>query len=66
MDALQHIAQDCMKKELPALNIGDTVAMLYDGSMIECGAPADFMKSENPLVREFISAQFHTRKAGVL
>ena len=25
MDALQHIAQDCMKKELPALNIGDTV-----------------------------------------
>lgn len=49
-----------------ALNIGDTVAMLYDGSMIECGAPADFMKSENPLVREFISAQFHTRKAGVL
>ncbi len=25
MDALQKIAQDCMKKELPALNIGDTV-----------------------------------------
>lgn len=25
MDALQHIAQDCMKKELPEINIGDTV-----------------------------------------
>ncbi len=49
-----------------ALNIGDTVAMLYEGAMIECGTPSDFIKSENPLVREFISAQFHTRKAGVL
>ena len=49
-----------------ALNIGDTVAMLYEGRVIECAPPKTFMKSENPLVREFITAQFHTRKAGDL
>ena len=49
-----------------ALNIGDTVAMLYEGRVIECAPSKTFMKSENPLVREFITAQFHTRKAGDL
>ena len=49
-----------------ALNIGDTVAMLCEGLVSECAPPETFMKSENPLVREFITAQFHTRKAGDL
>ncbi len=49
-----------------ALNIGDTVAMLYEGRVIECAPPDQFVNSGNPLVREFITAQFHTRKAGDL
>lgn len=49
-----------------ALNVGDKVALLYEGAMIECGTPDEFLKSSHPLVKEFIAAQFDTSKKGVL
>lgn len=45
-----------------AFGIGDKVAMLYDGEVIECGSPEEFARSGNKLVQEFISAQSTIRK----
>lgn len=45
-----------------AFTIGDRVAMLYEGKVIECSPPADFVKSEHPFVKAFIEAQFKTGK----
>lgn len=42
---------------ISAFGVGDTIAMLDDGSLIECGTPEQFMNSKNKLVREFIAAQ---------
>lgn len=42
-----------------AFSIADRIAMLYKGEVIELGTPAQFRKSENPIVREFIDAQFN-------
>ncbi len=41
-----------------AFSIGDRVAMLQDGKIIEIGPPKEFVKSTNPFVQEFIKAQF--------
>ena len=41
-----------------AFSIGDRVAMLHDGKIIEIGPPEEFVKSENQFVQEFIKAQF--------
>ena len=41
-----------------AFSIGDRVAMLNGGKIIEIGAPEEFVKSENEYVQEFIKAQF--------
>lgn len=41
-----------------AFSIGDRVAMLNKGKIIEIGAPEEFVKSEEPFVQEFIKAQF--------
>lgn len=41
-----------------AFSIGDKIAMLYDGVVHEQGTIDEFMKSQKPLVREFISAQY--------
>ena len=41
-----------------AFSIGDRVAMLNGGKIIEIGAPGEFVKSENEYVQEFIRAQF--------
>lgn len=41
-----------------AFSIGDRVAMLHEGKIIEIGPPGEFVKSENPFVQEFIKAQF--------
>lgn len=48
-----------------ALNIGDRIAMIAEGRIIECDTPAMFMNSRHPLVREFIRAQFHTGRKKV-
>ncbi len=44
-----------------ALAIADRIAMLSHGIVLECSAPDVFMKSRNPLIREFIDAQFSIR-----
>ena len=41
-----------------AFSIGDRVAMIYEGKIIEIGTPEEFVKSENENVQEFIKAQF--------
>ena len=41
-----------------AFSIGDRVAMLHEGKIIEIGPPGEFVKSENQFVQEFIKAQF--------
>ncbi len=48
-----------------AFGVGDKVAMLHDGRIVECGSPDEFIKSQNELAREFIAAQttIITRKA---
>ena len=43
-----------------ALTIGDRIAMLKDGQVVELSKPADFRRSRNPVVREFLEAQFIT------
>ncbi len=41
-----------------AFMVGDMVAMLEAGRVVECLPPAEFVKSANPFVQEFIEAQF--------
>ncbi len=43
-----------------ALTIGDRIAMLKDGQVVELSTPAEFRRSRNPVVREFLEAQFIT------
>jgi phospholipid/cholesterol/gamma-HCH transport system ATP-binding protein len=38
-----------------AYKIGDRIAMLYDGKIIEVGAPDEIKNTENPVVRQFIT-----------
>ena len=40
-----------------ASKIGDRIAMIYDGKIVADAAPAEFMKSENPLVRQFVEGR---------
>jgi phospholipid/cholesterol/gamma-HCH transport system ATP-binding protein len=46
-----------------ALTIGDRIAMLKDGKVAELSPPLEFRKSRNPVVREFLDAQFITSEA---
>ena len=41
-----------------ALSIGDRIALLSAGRIVECAAPADFINSRVPEVRRFLDAQF--------
>ena len=41
-----------------AFSIGDRVAMLNKGKIVEIGPPEEFVRSEDPFVQEFIKAQF--------
>lgn len=43
-----------------ALSIGDRIAMLKDGRVAELSSPAEFRRSRNPVVREFLDAQYIT------
>jgi phospholipid/cholesterol/gamma-HCH transport system ATP-binding protein len=46
-----------------ALMIGDRIAMLKDGKIAELSTPVEFRRSRNPVVREFLEAQFITPEA---
>jgi len=43
-----------------ALSIGDRIAMLTGGRVVECAKPVDFIASRVPEVRRFLDAQFIT------
>jgi len=40
-----------------ALNVGDTLAFLHEGRILESGTPAEMQNSRHELVRSFLSAQ---------
>ena len=41
-----------------AFTVGDTIAMLHEGRIVEMGSPQAFSQSRHPVVRSFIEAQF--------
>ncbi len=45
-----------------AFTIADRIIMLHRGEVVEIAEPQQFAKSQNPLVREFVDAQFITGK----
>ncbi len=45
-----------------ALSIGARIAMIHKGKIIEVSAPADFIRSGNPIVKDFLEAQYITKK----
>ncbi len=45
-----------------ALSIGTRIAMLYGGHICELATPEAFVKSQNDEVRQFLEAQFITRR----
>jgi phospholipid/cholesterol/gamma-HCH transport system ATP-binding protein len=40
-----------------AAKIGDRIAMIYGGKIVAQAAPAAFMKSDNPMVRQFVEGR---------
>lgn len=56
-----HISSIMVTHDLcSAFGAADRIAMLSEGRVVEISSPDEFRKSKNPLVREFISAQFAT------
>ncbi len=45
-----------------ALSIGTRIAMIYEGRIIELSEPKDFIQSHNPIVKEFLEAQYITKR----
>jgi len=45
-----------------ALGIGNRIAMISDGRIIELAKPADFIKSQNEIVKSFLDAQYITKR----
>lgn len=45
-----------------ALKIGTRIAMLSGGKVVEVATPDDFIKSEQEVVRDFLEAQYITRR----
>ncbi len=45
-----------------ALAIGTRIAMISGGKFVEIAAPADFIRSPRPEVKEFLDAQYITRR----
>ena len=45
-----------------ALAIGDRLAMLSEGRVATVATPAEFVRSKNPRVVEFLEAQYITRR----
>jgi phospholipid/cholesterol/gamma-HCH transport system ATP-binding protein len=46
-----------------ALGIASRIAMLENGKMVEIASPKDFVKSKVPAVRDFLDANYITKKA---
>lgn len=42
-----------------AFRIATHVAMLHDGAILEEGVPAEFRRSKNPIVRQFVAGEAH-------
>ncbi len=40
-----------------ASKIGDRIAMIYGGKIVADAPPPEFMKSDNPLVRQFVEGR---------
>jgi len=45
-----------------ALSIGDTIAMLHEGRMVELATPKQFIASKHPVVRSFLESQYITTR----
>jgi phospholipid/cholesterol/gamma-HCH transport system ATP-binding protein len=45
-----------------ALAIGDRIALIHQGRILEINTPAQFLRSENEVVRAFLDAQYITRR----
>ena len=45
-----------------ALAIGTRIAMIHQGRFVEVAPPEEFVKSRNPAVRDFLDAQYITKK----
>ena len=46
---------------ISALTVGDRIAMLHLGEVVEVSTPEDFLNSEHPEVRKFLDAQYISR-----
>ncbi len=47
-----------------AFRVADQIAMIHQGRIIECGGPKELARSENPVVREFLSASGSAKGKG--
>jgi len=45
-----------------ALSIGDTIAMLHEGKIVELSPPSQFIRSTNPIVQSFLESQYITTR----
>lgn len=45
-----------------ALSIGSRIAMIYDGRIIEISKPAEFIRSQNEIVKSFLDSQYITKR----
>jgi len=45
-----------------ALAIGDTIAMLHEGRIVEMSSPKQFIASKNPTVQSFLESQYITTR----
>jgi phospholipid/cholesterol/gamma-HCH transport system ATP-binding protein len=43
---------------ISALTVGDRIAMLHQGRVVEVSTPAEFLQSKHPEVRDFLDAQY--------
>ena len=46
-----------------ALAIGSRLAMLHEGKIVETATPQEFIRSRNPVVRDFLAAQYINHEA---
>lgn len=45
-----------------ALAIGSRIAMIYNGRILEISTPADFIRSSNEIVKNFLDSQYITKR----
>ena len=49
---------------ISALSIGSRILMLHEGEVVACDKPSEFVKSDVPIVQEFLKAQQVTNQDG--